>query len=783
MKNIDIYGEPVEILINKKHYIRTTIGGFFTILTIFLVLTFTWFIGKDIVFKENPISYQQNYIFEKYLNFNITNNNFPFAFVLTDDNNIPLFDDSYLKIKLYYYNYGINISNDQYQLMGKEEIPLKPCNYSDFPNITKKAFDDAQLSFTFCPMNFNFNLKGYWNEEIISFLQISIERCKNSSLLQIEIIDNQNNSRNNNDSNISHENNSNIHDSNSQENNLNPICHSTEQMRNYISNTSTNLNIYYIDTKVMINNNEKPIEYLTKSSYKYLIPDYSKKTIFEIQPHTVNTDDGFIFESTNKVSFLKMIEDFTDISMISNELEQLIVFEIYSSNNSLIYFRRYVKVSDILASMGGMLKVFSVVFFYLNIVFSKVQKYVSIINEVFILNKKKINQQENLQEVNISKNFNLLNKENLNFNYWSAAGDLKKNREESNNNFNNVKNNKNYNSNNEFKSNAACEFKNEEHLIKRLNSNENNYSKNLLLLNDNNNNNFLCIKKQEKLYFAENEYSKASALENKSKLNEIEKNKLLIKCSSQKPNSNSNLVIKKSSKKKKPPPPKILINNKSFDENIEEIQNIKTKKTIKNNEKENQKAHICVSNVENSNFKPAISEIQSNLDRERNSKLNNQITEYPNFYKFLNLRKNKEKIEFSFKNIFRIICISYCKAKIPEHLKENYLFFKKGKESVNNYFDLVYMIKKFEEIKIMKNCILNTHQLNMLELLNKPILTINSNDIVQKINSDKTKRWIKINNESNDYAMHVDEFLKNVAINNNNIDMNIITLMHQYDNI
>lgn len=762
MKKIDIYGEPVEILINKKHFIKTTIGGFLTILTIFLVLTFTWFIGKDIIYKENPISYTQNNIFEKYFNFNITNNNFPFSFALTDDNNIPLFDDSYLKIKLYYYTYGINETNVKYQLFSKSEIPLKACEYSDFPNITHKEFEYAQLSFTFCPKDFNFNLKGYWNEEILSFLQISIERCKNTTIL-IENISAEKNLTNLNINQIL-------------------ICKSNEQIGNYISSTTANLNIYYIDTKVMINNNNKPIEHMTKASYKYLIPEYSKKTIFQIQHHSVNTDDGFIFESTNEQMFFKMVEDFTDLSMISNELEQFIVFEIYSSNNQQIYFRRYVKVSDILASMGGMLKVFSILFFYLNIIFSQVQKYVSIINEVFILNRKKIKQLENcvyFEAAVARRNFNLQG-ENMKYN-CSSIRKVNKNEEDVNIHYNNFRN---LNNKNHCEIKYAKEIKNE-YLVNefQLNSSENNNSKNLLLLNNNNHNNidqnkFINNNEQEKSNIVE----ECNAPEIIFQINEIEKNKLIIKSRTHKPHSQSNShsnSVKSSTIKKKIPK---FSTFKSI-ENIEFL-NIKSNKKT-NNEKENQnkKSEISKFNRENNNnnLKPT-NEIQSHLNKEANSKLNNEINKYPDIHKFLNLRNNNERIDFSLKNIFKIICISHCKRKIPEAIKENYLFFKKGKESVNNYFDLVYMIKKFEEIKIMKYCILNIHQLRMLELFNKPILTINSNDVVEKNIFNKNKKWIKISNESNDYGLQVDEFLKNADCSNN-IDMNIISLIHHYENI
>jgi len=138
IKNIDIYGEPVKIFLNKNFFIKTSIGGFFAITTLALVIIFTWFIGKEIIFKEKPISYKQTDIFKKFLNINITGNTFPFSFTMINDENGPLVDYSYLTIKLYELTYYLNPKSEVFELNRKQERPLKFCNYSDFPLISQQ---------------------------------------------------------------------------------------------------------------------------------------------------------------------------------------------------------------------------------------------------------------------------------------------------------------------------------------------------------------------------------------------------------------------------------------------------------------------------------------------------------------------------------------------------------------------------------------------------------------------------------------------------------------------
>jgi len=141
MKNIDFFGEPVKILLNKQSSIKTTIGGYLTILTIIMTLIFTWFIGKDIIYKENPDSYQQKDIFENFQNITINNTNFPFSFTMMDDDSVPLVDFSYLTLKLNEITYNLNSTTGNYDLTGKYSKPVKFCNYSDYPLLTTKQFD------------------------------------------------------------------------------------------------------------------------------------------------------------------------------------------------------------------------------------------------------------------------------------------------------------------------------------------------------------------------------------------------------------------------------------------------------------------------------------------------------------------------------------------------------------------------------------------------------------------------------------------------------------------
>jgi hypothetical protein len=596
MKNIDFYGEPMKILLNKKFFIQTSIGGFLTILTVMLVFIFTWFIGQDILFKEKPISYIQKDINEKFLNINITKNNFPFSFTLTDDDNVPLVDFSYLTIKFYEIQYGLDLETEVFSLLKRTEHPYKFCNYSDFPLINSQQFDDSQLKSTLCPKNNNFNLYGYWNEEKVNYLQISIEGCNNFTNSEI-------------------------------------VCKSPEQIKKYLSDTGANLNLYFTDSKISINNNTHPVDFLTAAQYKYVIPEYYKKTTFKIQTENILTDNGFFFNSNENVRFFKIVEEFTDIRLIDEDKFQLLVFEIYSSNISETYFRRYIKVPDILGSLGGILKIFSICFLYLNTIFSNVEKNISIVNEVFILNKK-------------SEKINL--------------GDISKNKEKSNSSFRNTRHN----------------------FLK---------------------NNFVSP-------INRSNYASSDRLRNN-----IESLRLYKNFENISPNAKKLVVME----------------NKKIDN----------------------------SNIDESSTR----NLNKNLKRLSDHNSNAQI--------YLNLRKSETKLDFTLRDVMNIICNAHCHRTIPKRMVENFNFYQKAKRSFEHYFDFIFMIKKFEEINIMKNCLFSEPQSKMVEIMCKPILSAKENLIDIKT--------IRCEKDLNDINKDVNDFLKSMMNKTGPIDKSIMKIIEE----
>jgi hypothetical protein len=344
IKYLDIFGEKVKIYINRKESIQSTLGGILTIIMFSLLATATWLIGKDIFFKKSPFSYQESLKRTNYPSLNITRQSFPFGIQATDFNSVILNDETYINMKVNYREYRVD-DKGVYYLAKETELQLERCQYHHFPVLTKEEYNNASLDQYSCLKDESINLFGYWSESSMNYLEIALNMC-------------------------------------------NPLdrsdCKSDEEIAQYIRDTRLNLNIIYLNPFLENTNFKDPIRYSITLKYIYALSTASKAASFGVETNSLLTDDGLIFEDFQPKDFFRIIElTPPDPLDINAEIKNLITFEIYSSNTYTLYYRKYFKVPEILASIGGLLNVCVVVFSLINLAFSRLNRNVLAINKLF----------------------------------------------------------------------------------------------------------------------------------------------------------------------------------------------------------------------------------------------------------------------------------------------------------------------------------------------------------------------------------------------------------------
>jgi len=385
LKAIDIYGGDINLTINKNEKIKTIMGGCLTLFTLLSLHILGWFVGNDIFYKVRPFSYVDNKITADYPKSYINKTNFPLAFGLSDYDSVPLVVENLIQYELVKKDFLISNKTGFFELVNSTIIDYRACVPSDFPMIKKEAFYAASLSGYFCPVSNNLFVEGYWSEKIVSFLSLSVKKCDYD---------------------------------------INPnFCGTKAEIDKFIIERFMNINIITIENILSVANYENPITPTLLILYKFLHTKNSKITNFMIQKNNLLTDYGFFLETYEQNDFLKISELQTEVLDLDENTKEMMQMNIYSSNKSDTYFRKYIKITDILASLGGLIKVTLIFISFLNIPFKQFEKFSLIYQKIF----------SDEDDFNLNKNENtyyddsflMLNKKNFNSNFSKKKGETK----------------------------------------------------------------------------------------------------------------------------------------------------------------------------------------------------------------------------------------------------------------------------------------------------------------------------------------------------------------------
>lgn len=181
LKNFDLFGYPVTLTLEKDNSYRTIFGGLMALLfQMFFVSIIIVSLHDLFSYKNTTISYSQKNLGTNYgtLELNQSSLNFALKFqssILND------WKTPYFNISLYHVTQFRNTSS-VYKV--KTKIPMKLCNKSDFSDL-EKEFMKMELDNALCPdQNSNLSLQGNFQEDIYSYLQISLNNCEDENLCQ-----------------------------------------------------------------------------------------------------------------------------------------------------------------------------------------------------------------------------------------------------------------------------------------------------------------------------------------------------------------------------------------------------------------------------------------------------------------------------------------------------------------------------------------------------------------------------------------------------------------------
>jgi len=111
-----------------------------------------------------------------------------------------------------------------------------------------------------------------------------------------------------------------------------------------------------------VKNFDKPLNTYVHDIYRYFDSDKYKISEYFLQPGIIETDDGIIFKNKQSNNYFQLVNILTDSSDLDSNTKQLMSFILYSGNNTTIYYRNYIKITEIIAAVGGVMQVFRLLF-------------------------------------------------------------------------------------------------------------------------------------------------------------------------------------------------------------------------------------------------------------------------------------------------------------------------------------------------------------------------------------------------------------------------------------
>lgn len=111
--------------------------------------------------------------------------------------------------------------------------------------------------------------------------------------------------------------------------------------------------VYFIDKFINLNNNTDPFSMYTYTFASQLVYGTTKLNFFRIKNVEIETDNGYVLEEISKMNSFQLDSIRNDMSL---DPDLLMTLTLESPKISDKYVRRYVKIQDLVANVGGLIK-------------------------------------------------------------------------------------------------------------------------------------------------------------------------------------------------------------------------------------------------------------------------------------------------------------------------------------------------------------------------------------------------------------------------------------------
>ncbi|KAL4454666.1 hypothetical protein ABPG74_021871 [Tetrahymena malaccensis] len=383
MKNLDIYGIPIRVNFKNQEIHKTSFGAFLSLIIFIITGLALYFYGQELFNKNSPIvitseQYVKN---PQRMDFDKVQQMLVMGF--NNSTGATVYDPSVIQVsasisqlkKIY------NQTTQGYQnFLQSTSLRVRPCSKQDIRvDSMQSYFNNLPLSNYFCfDDNQEVYIEGDYSGDVYSKVDVFFTQCKNSTSPG------------------------------------SVVCKPQDQIDKLTSNLF--FLTYMIDKIVDPNNLDNPFSYQGVNLETQTSAQQSQQFTAFFENYYIQSDTGLITKQLNEVRDFLFVQSRSD--NLYGKPGLIIQFTLRPYKNKQLFMqRRYMKFSDLVAQLGGIIKLLTLIGFAISYPFARLHLNKEIINSIFDFefaqDEKKQSQTEenNLIEINrIEVQQNLNNK-------------------------------------------------------------------------------------------------------------------------------------------------------------------------------------------------------------------------------------------------------------------------------------------------------------------------------------------------------------------------------------
>ncbi len=356
ISKIDLFGKEFKFTINGSERFRSTFGGILTIIVAIIVGVLAFFFGQDLYYRRNPKIINEEKTPSTYPPpFKLTNKNLPFMWRIMNFQGVIQEDISYLNPVLNYRHLNNTITT----VVRENKINFTPCNEID--DTYPKEFRENYNTSTWKCIDWeseenlkkNFTLGGYYDTTYTHYFSFYLSACKEFFYGP-------------------------GHD-----------CTPKEELLNKLKN---GLVVEYltIENNLAPESIDKPFNPYFKMQRFIVSPFLTSIHSVFIQKISLLDDLGLLFESieeTNVYStkYVDKENFFISEKTQGTDYTDAILFDVsyFMSKPFTSYKRSYMRLQDLAAIIGGIVKFLIVIISVMTTIFNDYQLKKFLMNELF----------------------------------------------------------------------------------------------------------------------------------------------------------------------------------------------------------------------------------------------------------------------------------------------------------------------------------------------------------------------------------------------------------------